>query len=148
ANLGHYDYVSNLHPATYPDGNDVEVIPFDILAHAWLEASYPYEREHTTPYIWDQPDRFRIGNVAWETGLDYSMAERWTIDYPEDYQLIKTVYDHLYSESSIFSIADVLDLLDRQPAIRDLNRRYLGVNWYRHNLGQLQTVSERQTRII
>ena len=26
-----YDYVSNLHPATYPDGNDVEVMPFEIL---------------------------------------------------------------------------------------------------------------------
>jgi spore coat polysaccharide biosynthesis protein SpsF len=29
------DFVSNLHPATYPDGNDVEVVPIGVLEAAW-----------------------------------------------------------------------------------------------------------------
>ncbi|MDZ7766291.1 MAG: NTP transferase domain-containing protein [Melioribacteraceae bacterium] len=29
-NRGRYDYVSNLHPATYPDGNDVEIMSFKL----------------------------------------------------------------------------------------------------------------------
>src|SRR5262245_50125305 len=50
--IGHYkvhaadaDFVSNLHPGTYPDGNDVEVMPFGVLETAWVEATKPHERE-------------------------------------------------------------------------------------------------------
>ena len=34
-NSNKYDYVSNLHPATYPDGNDVEVMSMSALENAW-----------------------------------------------------------------------------------------------------------------
>src|SRR5262249_53456169 len=56
---GWFDYVSNLHPATYPDGNDVEIMSYEALESAWNEASTPAQREHTTPFLWDNPDRFR-----------------------------------------------------------------------------------------
>ncbi len=144
---GTYDFVSNLHPATYPDGNDVEVIPFRILETAWREADRDYEREHTTPYIWEQPDRFRIANVEWETGLDYSMTHRWTIDYPEDYAFIRSVYDALWTpERPVFSLDDILTLLTRKPDLARLNAQYAGVNWYRKHLGELRTISPDQTR--
>ncbi|HEX8504626.1 MAG TPA: NTP transferase domain-containing protein, partial [Hymenobacter sp.] len=38
-----FDFVSNLHPATFPDGNDVEVMPFAALETAWREAKRPLE---------------------------------------------------------------------------------------------------------
>ena len=50
-NSDKYDYVSNLHPATYPDGNDVEVMSMKALEDAWLNARKDLEREHTTPYL-------------------------------------------------------------------------------------------------
>ena len=53
-----YDYVSNLHPSTWPDGYDVEVMKREVLEAAWREATKPLEREHTTPFIWEQPQRF------------------------------------------------------------------------------------------
>jgi spore coat polysaccharide biosynthesis protein SpsF len=144
-----YDFVSNLHPATYPDGNDVEVMPFGVLETAWHEATKSYEREHTTPFIWERPERFRLGNVTWETGLNYSMSHRWTIDYPEDYQFIKAVYDELWSEQKpVFSLQDILDLLSARPDIAALNARYAGVNWYRDHLDELKTVSPEETRMI
>lgn len=49
---GEYDYVSNTHPPTYPDGLDVEVFNFESLKRAWNEAQLASEREHVTPYIW------------------------------------------------------------------------------------------------
>src|SRR5262249_51339985 len=61
------DYLGNLHPPTWPDGNDVEVMTFEALGIAWREADKPFQREHTTPFLWDQPERFRVGNVRWET---------------------------------------------------------------------------------
>lgn len=141
-----YDYVSNLHPASYPDGNDVEVMTMAALETAWREATRPLEREHTTPYLWENPDRFRIGNVYWESGLDYSMTHRWTIDYEEDYRFVSTVYEALYPTDRLFSLDDILDYLALHPEVEAINNRFAGVNWYRHHLDELKTVSSHHTR--
>jgi spore coat polysaccharide biosynthesis protein SpsF len=140
--IGHYvahaaraDFVSNLHPASYPDGNDVEVMPIGVLETAWIEAKAEHEREHTTPFIWERRDRFRIHNVAWESGLDYSSTHRWTIDYPEDYQFLAAVYEHLWTEMRpVFSMRDVLSLLESRPDIAALNACHAGKGWYRDHL--------------
>ena len=134
------DFVSNLHPATYPDGNDVEVVPFGILETAWIEAREAHEREHTTPFIWERPDRFRIFNVAWGSGFDYSSTHRWTIDYHEDYQFLAAVYEALWTETCpVFSLQDVLSLLDARPDIAALNACHAGKSWYRDHIGEALT---------
>jgi spore coat polysaccharide biosynthesis protein SpsF len=143
-----YDYIGNLHPATWPDGNDVEVLPFAILDRAWREASRPHEREHTTPFIWDRPGRFRLGNVTWETGLDYSMSHRFTIDYAEDYAFVTALYDALWRpDRPAFGLREILALLDDRPELMRLNSAYAGVNWYRHHLSELRTVGRHETRL-
>lgn len=129
-NKNKYDFVSNLHPSTYPDGHDVEVMPFKVLEQARNEATKKIEREHTTPFIWDRPDRFRIGNDIWETGLDFSKSHRMTIDYPEDYEFIKKVYEELYDEKKIFTLCDIMLLLDRKPEIKKINEMHAGKFWY------------------
>jgi len=147
-NTDKYDYVSNLHPPTYPDGNDVEIMSFEALKNAWENAKLELEREHTTPYFWENSDKFRIGNVEWETGLDYSMSHRFTIDYEKDYNFIKQVYDELYPINNKFTLEDILYLLDRKPEIKKINEEYCGVNWYRNHLNELKTISSDQTKII
>lgn len=143
------DYCGNLHPASYPDGNDVEVMTVEALECAWREARFDFEREHTTPYLWERPERFRLSNVAWEAqadgrpGRDCSMSLRWTIDYPEDYELIRRVYEALYPAP--FGLYDILELLDRRPELKAINARYAGVNWYRHHLDRLRTISPAET---
>jgi len=145
-NADKYDYVSNLHPATYPDGNDVEIMPLRVIEDAWKNASRPFEREHTTPYIWERPEQFRIGNVVMEGGADYSMTHRLTIDYEEDYQFIKAVWEELYPVDPLFGTAEILALLERRPDIYAINRSLAGVNWYRNHLGELKTVVAEQTK--
>ncbi len=145
-NRNKYDFVSNLHPPSYPDGNDVEVMSFECLETAWLNAKKEFEREHTTPYIWENPDKFRIGNVVWETGLDYSMTHRFTIDYKEDYEFVKRVYDELYEKNNSFNLNDILNLLEQKPDIKKINQLYAGVNWYRNHINELKTISPEQTK--
>jgi spore coat polysaccharide biosynthesis protein SpsF len=146
-NKGNYDFISNLHPATYPDGNDVEIMTSEALSRAWHEANRPLELEHTTPYFWENPDKFRLANIAWETGLDYSMSHRFTIDYYEDYLFIKRVFEELYPENPSFTLDDILTLLKNKPEIYDINKNFAGVNWYRNHLDELKTVSIEQTKI-
>ncbi len=148
AHADQFDFVSNLHPASYPDGNDVEVIPLPVLEMAWKEATKSFEQEHTTPFIWERPGRFRIGNVSWEGGVDYSMSHRWTIDFPEDYLFIKAVYERLWSPGGpAFSIGEILYLLEREPMLAHINKRFAGVNWYQKHLHELKTIGPGQTRM-
>ena len=148
AHEGEYDYVSNLHPATFPDGNDVEIMTMTCISKVWREATRKLELEHTTPYIWENPDKFRIGNVVWDTGKDYSMSHRFTIDYQADYEFIKTVFEALYPAKPDFSCDDILQLLEERPDIYQINAEYSGVNWYRNHLDELKTISADQTKTI
>lgn len=141
------DYVGNLHPASWPDGNDVEVMPLRALELARTEATRAHEREHTTPYLWDRPDRFRIGSVVRKDGRDLSMTHRITVDYPEDLALVRAVFAALLPEKGpAFTADDVVALLDARPDIYALNAHYAGVNWYRNHLRDLKTVTAKETR--
>lgn len=140
------DFVSNLHPATYPDGNDVEVMTMDALTMAWKNARRPYEREHTTPWLWDANDSVRCLNVVLEGGRDYSMSHRWTIDYAEDYTFLRAVYQELYPANKHFTVEDVLALVRAHPEIEAINAHLAGVNWYGRHLDELRTITQAATR--
>jgi spore coat polysaccharide biosynthesis protein SpsF len=146
-----FDFVSNNHPATFPDGLDTEVFSFEALEKAWKKAKKPYEREHVTPYIWDQPEKFRIGNV--ENNEDLSATERWTLDYKEDFELIKAIYENLYvaraRKGRIFYMEDVLKLLEHKPGLRDINKKYRGFTWYalQKHLDELRTVDKSKYKL-
>lgn len=146
-NYDKYDFVSNLHPATYPDGNDVEIFSFTALEKAWMEADKQLEREHTTPYFWENPDKFKIGNVVWKTGFDYSTTHRWTIDFEEDYQFIKKVYEELYENKPDFGLYDILNLLGSKPEIGLINNKYLGKYWYEKHLDELKHIDEYKDKL-
>lgn len=137
-----YDFVSNLHPASYPDGNDVEIMSMTSLERAWLEAKKDYEREHTTPYIWENPNKFALGNVEWETGFDYSSSHRFTIDYQEDYLFIKRIFEELYPNSKMFRLEEILKLLEDKPEILSINKQYAGSYWYDSHIGELKNIDE------
>ena len=114
---GTLDYASNTQPPTFPDGQDTEVFSADALARAWRAARLPSEREHVTPYIWKQPDRFRLANVR--HAEDHS-AQRWTVDEAADLDFVRAVYARL-GTGRLFGMEDVLALLRREPALRDIN---------------------------
>ena len=135
------DFVTNLYPPSWPDGNDVEVMPLSVLEQAGAEATRAFEREHTTPFIWERPERFRIGNVSWGGGRDLSKTHRFTIDYPEDYQLISAIYERLWSAATpVFGLPDVLAVLAREPELLRLNARFTGQSWHLAELSQLRSV--------
>jgi spore coat polysaccharide biosynthesis protein SpsF len=118
---GGYDYTSNALEPSYPDGLDAEVFRFACLARAWKDAVLPSQREHVTPFIHQQPERFKIGSV--KNSLDLSSL-RWTVDEPLDFELVTRIYETLYPHDPAFTTADILALLERAPELKTLNTRY------------------------
>ena len=109
---GDSDYVSNMLPPTWPYGMAVEVFSAAALAQAHAEATQAAEREHVTPFLYWHPERYRLRNVA--SPVDLSQ-HRWTVDTPEDYELVGRLFDHLMPTHPHFTQADVLALLDQHP---------------------------------
>jgi spore coat polysaccharide biosynthesis protein SpsF len=112
------DYASNALERTYPRGLDTEVMTREALARAWQQAQQPYQRVHVTPYIYENPSRFRILSVTGET--DYS-SHRWTLDTAEDLTFLRAVYARMGNDDH-FTWHDVLTVLDKDPSILNLNR--------------------------
>lgn len=123
-----FDYVSNVHPATYPDGLDVEIFSNNALEKAWKEAKSREEREHTTTYMWKNPSLFRIGSVIMPDKKNLFMKERWTVDYPEDFEFIKAIYENLYNDGKIFLMDEILEFLTKQNDIKKINQHLIDKN--------------------
>jgi spore coat polysaccharide biosynthesis protein SpsF len=121
ANPGAWDLVTNRHPLTFPDGLDVDIMPRVSLARAAREATTPQQREHTIPYFWE--GGLRVRNVEDPSGLFWT--QRWTLDYPEDYRLIHSVFDALYPKNPRFGRAEILAFLDANPDVASLNAMHL-----------------------
>ena len=111
------DYASNTIERTYPEGLDIEMFSFRALERAWKEATLNSDREHVTPYMWRNPQLFRIVSVKSER--DYSQL-RWTIDYEQDLVFARAVYARLYHQP-IFVMEDILQLLEREPGLQAIN---------------------------
>jgi spore coat polysaccharide biosynthesis protein SpsF len=110
------DYLSNTLKRRYPRGLDAEVFTFAALDKAQAEARADFEREHVTPYFYRHPELFRLSSYE---GAEDHAGERWTLDTPEDYQMLQAVYREL--GGGIFSTAAVLNFLKRHPEVGRLN---------------------------
>jgi spore coat polysaccharide biosynthesis protein SpsF len=119
--VGGSDLTCNtLHP-TFPDGLDVEVVRTEALLIAAAEATFVYEREHVTQFLYKRPERFRIANYALD--MDHSHL-RWTVDEPEDLKFVRAVYGELFASQPQFGFRDVLALIERRPELRAINAHF------------------------
>jgi spore coat polysaccharide biosynthesis protein SpsF len=118
--VGDVDYACNTQPPTFPDGLDTEVFSRAALETAWQQATLQSQREHVTPFIWGQPERFRLATVTREP----SLAEvRLTVDDPADLDVIRSLYQRLHpAERESAGLARVLEILQADPGLAGANR--------------------------
>ena len=128
---GAFDYVSNTIVPTFPEGIDIEVFTFTSLEKAYLNASLISEKEHVTPYIWKNPDKFRIDNFKHHMNLSNL---RWTLDTKQDLEFTIEIYNRLYNKNKLFYMEDILDLLKKEPTLLTINQGYT------RNLGYLKSL--------
>ena len=116
---GKYDYVTNSLTRTFPHGMDVEIFSFKTLENAWNNAKLPSEREHVTPYIYNQFKEFKKFNV---TNSENFSNLRIVVDRKNDFQLIKQIFSKI--EKQPILLKDILELFKKEPDIFSINKEY------------------------
>jgi spore coat polysaccharide biosynthesis protein SpsF (cytidylyltransferase family) len=116
-----------LNEGRYPDGLDAECFSCAALECAWREATSLQDREHVTPFLWRQPERFRCGQLT--SAHDYSRL-RWTVDNEGDFALVARLYDELYRADRPFLMNDVLEYLAAHPELAASNEAFIGHEGY------------------
>tara|TARA_B100000795_G_C22710480_1_gene403334 strand:+ start:194 stop:970 length:777 start_codon:yes stop_codon:yes gene_type:complete len=117
---GKFDYVSNTITPTFPEGIDVEVFTFSALKKAFYGAKLSSEKEHVTPYIWKNKKLFSIYNFENTENLS---KHRWTIDYSEDLDFVRAVYNFFKDKEGVFSMQDILSLLQQYPELNNIQKK-------------------------
>ena len=112
------DYFSNIDPATYPDGLDIEVMSFESIERANNETDSEFDREHVTPYIRNS-DSFSKSSIQYVKDLS---TQRWSVDEPEDLIVVTNVFEH-FSPNLYFDWKQVLELRRSQPKLFQANRQ-------------------------
>lgn len=119
---GGFDYVSNCHERTFADGMDVEVFRFRALEVAHNNATLLSEKEHVTPYIWKNSNKFKLGAVKDHEDLS---KLRLTVDHIEDFQLIENIVSHFEANGiKDFSYRDIKRYLHKNQDLLSINNRY------------------------
>jgi spore coat polysaccharide biosynthesis protein SpsF len=108
------DYLSNSLVPTFPDGLDVEIISSEALSRLESLDLSKMELEHVTMGIYNRPDLFKVLNFS-NTVNQSNM--RWTVDYPEDLDFVRSVYSHFKGQESIFDHQKVLEFLRSNPEV-------------------------------
>ena len=143
--LKNVDYLSNIHPPSYPDGFDIEIFTFKALYKAYRNAKKKYEREHVTPYIWDNFEKFKIENFSEFKNDELYKKYRLTLDYKEDFHVIWNIYKSLYPKKKYFNLKDIISYLKKNKKVL-INKNLIKVNWYRHAYKKLKTISKKDTK--
>ena len=96
---------------------------YSALKKAYENATSDYDVEHVTSFFYQtQPEHFKIDLVE-ANGKHREPNIRLTLDTPEDYILLCTIYDNLYTQNIVFGIDEILDFLNNKPWLKEINNR-------------------------
>ena len=114
--LNSYDYLSNAHVRTFPYGTEVEIFSFESLEQAWKNAILPSEREHVTPYFYNNSNLFNIHNEKQSNDISNL---RWTVDREDDLFLVKSIVSKIIKRPILLD--DILNLFSKEPKLFKIN---------------------------
>lgn len=106
---GDWDVVSNIQQRTYPKGQSVEVVGAAAFAAACGDMTAPADREHVTPFLYRNPDRFRIHGFRHERPLGHLQL---SVDTIEDFQRVEALIARMSRPPETYGLEDLLALAD------------------------------------
>ena len=102
---------------TFPRGLDTEIFSFSVLKDAQAYAEKIYQREHVTPYLYENTNNI----YYYKNSVDWS-GYRITLDTKEDFDLIQGIFKQLYEGKHNFFLKDIINVLNEDKALASLNK--------------------------
>ncbi|MBR5420281.1 MAG: glycosyltransferase family protein [Lachnospiraceae bacterium] len=117
------DYMGML-SQTFADGLDIQIIKYSALERSWHEAKHSFEREHVTQYVIRRPEMFKLQDFV--SPIGYFGDQRWTVDEPEDFELVEKIFHHFVVEcgNEYFGYRDILEYMKEHPELKEINAKY------------------------
>jgi spore coat polysaccharide biosynthesis protein SpsF len=117
----HSDYASNaLTERSFPLGLEVRAFTRAALERTIALTNDPIDRVHGSYFIYSNPALFRL--AGWQASAEMRWPDlRLTVDEPEDYELVRRVFETLHPERPHFTGRDVVTLLRQRPDWVELN---------------------------
>jgi spore coat polysaccharide biosynthesis protein SpsF len=119
-----YDYMKTHH--FLPLGTGCEMMTFQALERAFVESRKPTDREHVTPYIYQHPSLFRIGEQKYCSLKNDCSKIRLTLDTLEDWDLCSRIFDALYCGVPL-AINEIINYLSDHPELLAINAKIVQV---------------------
>ena len=113
------DYAANVEPRTYPRGLDTEAMFHDVLVRCARMAASPPAREHVTHFIVRERPELFVREAVTARRDDSDL--RWTVDEPEDLELVRRLYARLGLGESDMSYVQIADFQRSVPELLRLN---------------------------
>lgn len=117
--MNDFDYVSNTIERTFPRGLDTEVFTAKALSISYNFAVLDRDKEHVTPYIYTNSDKFKLGFYKGEK--NYSKY-RWTVDTEEDFELINLLLTEYKGKETDLKLKEAIRLMEVNPNWFEINR--------------------------
>src|SRR5262249_15222357 len=105
---------------TYPRGLDTEAFFMAALERTDREATTVPAREHVTLFMYQHPKKYRLFSVKDRAN---NSDLRWTVDQPEDFEMVRRVYEGLDLGRRVAPYRETLDFVRAHPDIAALNAK-------------------------
>lgn len=116
-----YDFIYASNREGWPYGAAAELISVNKLKEIHKNTNDAFYREHTIPYFFDNFQDFNIKKVRAPEDVcrpDYY----FTVDFPEDLELVRQIFKSLVNQGSYFSFKEVINLIDQNPSFLEINK--------------------------
>ena len=115
--MGYYNHNEEI---TFPIGLGGKIFKTNLLDSVSKLTKDPIDREHVVNYILKNSKKYNCINYIAKD--KYKRPEiRLTVDYEEDFKLIKNIYEKLYKVNKNFSFIELINYLDDNPEVKKIN---------------------------
>ena len=118
-----FDYVGI---DTWPLGIAAEACRMTALETATREATDPADREHVMPFLYRQPERFRIGRLVRDGAS--RPGGRYTVDIAADIAFVRALASRLGHGPPV-ALGELEAIIGREPELLELNAAVAQRSW-------------------
>jgi spore coat polysaccharide biosynthesis protein SpsF len=136
--VGGFDYS---YTKGYPLGMNIEVVANSALQVAAKDGQTQADREHVTFFVRNNPQRFKLNFI--DANLPKELENlRLTFDTPQDYLMLRILFDYLKSNMPYFNTKDILNLWQSKPYLFSINDTILQKMVYENENEELKAAAQ------